>query len=397
MKNEPQLKKNSNGLLLSMSFKISMALVLTIIIGVITIMVLIETQNTTSLNNTTLKVNNIKSDVSQIYTPKKIVSTPSKGTMMPIELKNKDETVLPQKKIAVEIKDTIKYWTAPNIASLSKNHDKDLILYGKDLIVHTSKYFGENGKIAKKATNGMNCQNCHLSAGTKVFGNNYGAVASTYPKYRARSGTIEDVSKRVNDCFERSLNGKTLDLNSREMQGIIAYINWLGKDVPHGLKPIGTGFKDLELLHRAASIERGKDIYGSKCISCHQLNGDGVRNLKDKNFIYPPLWGDKSYNDGAGLYRISNFAKFVKYNMPFGVTHNSPQLKDEEAWDVAAFVNSQPRPKKRMTEDWPKIEEKPFDYPFGPYIDSFNEIQHKYGPFKPIQDQIKELKKITQK
>lgn len=371
MKNESQLKKNSNVSPLSMVFKINMVFVSTMIIGVITIVVLIETKNTTSSNNTIPKVNNTKLDGSEIAAFKEIVSTPSK--------------------------DTTKYWTAPNIKSLPKNHDKDLILYGKDLIVHTSKYFGENGKIAKKATNGMNCQNCHLSAGTKVFGNNYGAVASTYPKYRARSGTIEGISKRVNDCFERSLNGKALDLNSREMQGIIAYINWLGKDVPHGIKPIGTGFKDLELLHRAASIKRGKDIYSSKCISCHQLNGGGVRNLKDKTFIYPPLWGDNSYTDGAGLYRISNFAKFVKYNMPFGVTHNSPQLKDEEAWDVAAFVNSQPRPKKRITEDWPKIEEKPFDYPFGPYIDRFSEIQHKYGPFKPIQDQIKSLQKNSSK
>lgn len=80
-------------------------------------------------------------------------------------------------------------------------------------------------------TNGMNCQNCHLDAGTKVWGNNYGSVFSTYPKYRPRSGKEEDIYKRINDCFERSLNGKALALNSKEMQAIKAYIEYVGKDV----------------------------------------------------------------------------------------------------------------------------------------------------------------------
>jgi thiosulfate dehydrogenase len=29
-------------------------------------------------------------------------------------------------------------------------------------------------------------------------------------------------------------------------------------------------------------------------------------------------------------------------------------LSNEEAWDVAAFINSQPRPIKRFTQDWQK-------------------------------------------
>ena len=65
-------------------------------------------------------------------------------------------------------------------------------------------------------------------------------------------------------------------------------------------------------------------------------------------------------------------------------SHNIPALTDEECWDVAAFVNSQPRPKKDLTGDWPNIAKKPIDHPFGPYADGFSEEQHKYGPFKPI-------------
>jgi thiosulfate dehydrogenase len=104
-----------------------------------------------------------------------------------------------------------------------------------------------------------------------------------------------------------------------------------------------------------------------------------------KSYTYPPLWGAHSYNNGAGLYRISNFAGYVKYNMPQGTTYDKPQLTDEEAWDVAAYVNSMPRPVKDLSKDWPKLEKKPFDHPFGPYADPFSEKQHKYGPYKPIK------------
>jgi thiosulfate dehydrogenase len=97
------------------------------------------------------------------------------------------------------------------------------------------------------------------------------------------------------------------------------------------------------------------------------------------------LWGKNSYNVGAGIYQLSKFAGYIKNNMPFGVTFTNPQLTVEQAWDVAAFVNSQPRPPKNLSMDWPDIAAKPLDYPFGPYSDSFSEKQHKYGPFAPIR------------
>jgi thiosulfate dehydrogenase len=283
-------------------------------------------------------------------------------------------------------------WKAPDIASLEGSPDKEKILYGKDLIAITAEYFGPNGKVKKNATNGMNCQNCHLDAGTRPFGNNYASVFSTYPRYRGRSGTIEDIYKRVNDCFERSLNGEPLDTNSKEMQAMVAYINWLGKDVPKGEKAAGSGLKDLAFLDRAADPGKGKIGYEAKCQSCHMANGEGQINPEKTAYTFPPLWGSNSYNDGAGLFRISTFAKYIKYNMPLGATHSNTMLSDEEAWDIAAFVNSQPRPKKDISKDWPKIEEKPIDHPFGPFADGFDEKQHKYGPFQPIADARKKNK-----
>jgi len=294
---------------------------------------------------------------------------------------------------AIASKEKELYWHAPDESTLDDNPDKELILYGRDIIAHTAEYYGPKGKLFIASTNGMNCQNCHLDAGTKVYGNNYSAVASTYPKFRARSGGMENIYKRINDCFERSLNGKALDTASKEMQSMVLYIKWLGKDVKKGEKPEGSGFKDLAFLDRAADPEKGKLVYVGKCQSCHQTNGQGLMNGDNTAYTYPPLWGPNSYNDGAGLYRIINFAKYAKSNMPLGASHNATQLNDEEAWDIAAFVNSQPRPTKDIKKDWPKIEDKPIDHPFGPFADGFSESQHKYGPFKPIIEKREAIKK----
>ena len=275
------------------------------------------------------------------------------------------------------------YWKAPDVESITDAQLRGVVSYGKELIAHTSKYLGPNGSVLQ-ISNGLNCQNCHLDAGTKVWGNNYGSVASLYPKFRARSGAIENIYKRVNDCFQRSLNGSVLDTNGNEMQAIKAYINFLGSNVDKGKKAEGSGFKDLAYLDRAANPEIGKSVYINKCQSCHQENGQGVFNADKSEYIYPALWGEHSFNDGAGLYRISNFAKYVKYNMPQGVNYQNPMLSDEEAWDVAAYVISRNRPHINVPKDWPDISKKPIDHPFAPYIDSFTSNQHKFGPFKPI-------------
>jgi len=283
-------------------------------------------------------------------------------------------------------------WIAPDTTTIQAGSEGDLVRYGRNLIAHTSEYLGPNGKVLP-ISNGMNCQNCHLDAGTKPFGNNYSAVASTYPKIRARSGKSESIERRVNDCFERSLNGEALDSSSHEMRAIVAYMQWLGSDVEKGKLPTGSGIVELAFLDRAASPENGRIVYEQKCVSCHGNSGEGMPNPDGKNYLYPPLWGSGSYNRGAGLYRLSRFAGYVKANMPLGATYDAPQLTDEEAWDVAAYVNSMYRPSRDLSKDWPDITKKPIDHPFGPFADGFEEEQHKLGPFKPIQEKRKELAK----
>ena len=274
-------------------------------------------------------------------------------------------------------------WLAPDTAAIPYDEEGRMIRYGRDLIVHTSYYLGPKGTVMN-ISNGMNCQNCHLEAGTKPFGNNYGAVASTYPKFRPRSGGLESIEKRVNDCLVRSLNGNSLDSLSKEMRAIVAYIKWLGKDTRKGEKVPGAGLVEVAWLARAANPIKGKMIYIQKCQICHGFSGEGQRLTADSHYIYPPLWGENSFNTGAGLYRISNFTRYIRANMPNGATFENPILTVEDAWDVAAYVVSLPRPVKKFNQDWPKIALKPVDLPFGPYADNFSEEQHKYGPFEEI-------------
>lgn len=275
-------------------------------------------------------------------------------------------------------------WTAPDPAAISDSEEGKSIRYGRDLIIRTSAFIGPSGSLSKKA-NGMNCQNCHLEAGTKPYGNNFGSVASMYPKFRARSGSFETIERRVNDCFQRSLNGAPLDSSSVEMKSIVAYIRWVGKDVPKGQRAKGSGLPEMKWLSRAADRHMGKISYRKNCSVCHGAEGEGQKNLTDGTYLYPPLSGANSFNTAAGLYRISNFAKYIYANMPHGATYDHPVLTEQESWDIAAYVLSMPRVKKAFIADWPKLETKPVDHPFGPYADNFSEEQHKYGPFAPIE------------
>lgn len=272
-------------------------------------------------------------------------------------------------------------WTAPDSSTIPNNEEGKRIRYGKALVSHTAAFLGPEGSVMQ-ITNGMNCQNCHLESGTKYFGNNYAGVSSTYPKFRARSGSIESVEKRVNDCIQRSLNGKPLAEQSEELKSFVAYIKWVGSQVPKDSIPKGTGIATPEMMKRPADPVKGAVVFEQNCTRCHGNNGEGMRIAGSKEWLYPPLAGSDSYNSGAGLFRLSRFAGYVKFNMPNDLaTAEKPYLTDEQCWDVAAYVNSLPRPGFDLSADWPDISKKPFDHPFGPFSDNKSEKEHKYGPW----------------
>ena len=194
----------------------------------------------------------------------------------------------------------------------------------------------------------------------------------------------------------RSMNGRALPDDAPEMRAMVAYVEFLSTGVPPGQQVPGLGAGKMKELARAADPERGRAVYARSCAACHKPDGAGVprdRGALQLGYMLPPLWGPDSYNDGAGMARLINFANFVHFNMPHGADYLNPQLTPEQAWDVAAYVLSQPRPHRAgLEKDFPDLLSKPVDAAYGPYADGFSEKQHKYGPFGPILDAIKRLK-----
>lgn len=259
-----------------------------------------------------------------------------------------------------------------------------LAKYGHRLITETYALIGPDTKKGITG-NRLACSSCHLNAGTKLYAAPYVGLSAVFPIYIGRENKVESLEERINGCLERSMNGRAIDVNSEEMRGMITYIKHLSKNVAVGTRLKGQGFVDFKAPDRAANPKEGALVYQKHCVSCHAVDGQGVRGSegnREGGFVFPPLWGNDSYNDGAGMARVLTAAKFIKGNMPLGVTHDSPVLSDEEAYDVAAYINSQLRPVKDGKEnDYPNLAKKPKDCAYPPYADNISQQQHKYGPF----------------
>ena len=274
-----------------------------------------------------------------------------------------------------------------DVSKLDDDLNSEMIKYGYALIAETYKYIGpENGNPKMIYTgNNLSCKNCHLDAGTKPFAAPYLGVTARFPQYRGRENTIGSIEERINGCMERSMNGKKLPTDSKEMRAMVSYMSWLGKDIPAGHKVKGAGFAKIEIPDRAVDLENGKKVYDAQCIACHGEDGAGVKNGNGLGYTYPPLWGDDTYNHGAGMNRVLTAAAFIKGNMPFGATADNPMISDENAYDVAGYIDSKQRPMKANTEvDYPDLKRKPVSTPYGPWDDDFSAEQHKFGPFPPI-------------
>ncbi len=283
-------------------------------------------------------------------------------------------------------------WPTPNVDALPPGAWKDTVLYGRTIFSETFQIIGPEvaNPSMRYAGNNLACQNCHLQGGTQQYGLPMIGVYGLFPMYIGRENEVRTLEERINGCMERSMNGRALPESSREMKALVAYLKFLSTGVPVGTAVKGRGAPALPLLSRAADPARGAAVFTQRCIVCHQANGQGIRlgRLGDaKGYLYPPLWGPDSFNDGAGMHRLITSANFVHANMPFGTHYDAPVLSVAEAWDVAAFVNSQPRPARAHLErDYPDLSRKPVDAPFPPFADAFPLEQHRLGPFGPMID-----------
>jgi thiosulfate dehydrogenase len=220
------------------------------------------------------------------------------------------------------------------VATVATPAADDLVGYGKKLVAQT---FAEIGPDTTKpfAGNRLACQNCHLDAGSSHAGIPLIGVAKGYPKFSTRSGRVISLAERIDECMTRSMNGKPLTEGSREMAAFLAYIGSL--DGPPAVQAPAAPEPPAP-----AGAERGAEVYARTCAVCHQPHGLGLR--AGMGYQFPPLWGPDSFNDGAGMDRFDRAVVFIQQNMPRGVDPEHPQLTLQEAWDVAAFLKSRPRP-----------------------------------------------------
>lgn len=241
-------------------------------------------------------------------------------------------------------------FVVPDFQDIPNNQHGESIKRGKHYLENTFE------TLPKFVGAKMNCTHCHLNSGTTQFAGPWVGVAARFPQYRSRSAKVDTLADRVNDCFERSLNGKRLPENGEPMTDIISYMTWLSKGYQIGGDIEGSGMPKL-VLDQTPDLAKGKIVYQTKCANCHQQEGQGLFADNGK-VIYPPLWGSKSFNVGAGMARLHTAAGFVKKNMPLGQGNS---LTDEDAWNVAAYFATQPRPDfKKKLKDWVKGD-KPID------------------------------------
>ena len=281
-------------------------------------------------------------------------------------------------------------WRAPDADALPAGIWKDAVLYGRRLFVETPGLIGPEAADPRLrfAGNNLSCQSCHLVAGTQAFALPMVGVYAAFPAYMARENEVRTIEDRIEGCMERSMNGRPLPLEGREMKAMVSYLQFLSTGRPVGQGTEGRGTPALALLDRAADVEKGRAVYAATCQACHQADGQGLRRGRKGDgagYLYPPLWGPDSFNDGAGMHRLISSANFIRANMPLGTTYRAPVLRVEDAWDVAAYINSQPRPARAHLDlDYPDRSKKPVDAPFPPFPDRFPLEQHRLGPFRAI-------------
>ncbi|MEO8006335.1 MAG: c-type cytochrome [Betaproteobacteria bacterium] len=254
-------------------------------------------------------------------------------------------------------------FTPPPDAAIPAGPYGDLVRLGQNIFEDTAKYAGEYSR------NGLSCRNCHLDRGRAASSGPMWAAYVHYPEYRKKDGLVNTMQMRIQGCFRYSQNGVVPAADSREVTALLTYFHWLATGLPVGIKPKAVGYPRLVAPQQAPNLQRGSKVYAANCALCHGEDGQG--RSSQGRVVFPPLWGPRSFNWGAGMHQVDMAAAFIKSNMPYGAGNT---LGDQDAWDVAAYMNSRPRPQDpRFADSAEKTREKyhaspEFDY-YGREID----------------------------
>lgn len=221
----------------------------------------------------------------------------------------------------------------------------EIIKLGRELVEQTNKHPLSKPYVG----NALTCSSCHLKAGTVPYAASFLGTAAAYPAWSPREKRVITLEDRVLNCFMRSQNGIRPPKGSKVSIAITAYITWLstGSTIKmNPAKPLGPNHvRPLKIKREQANATRGADLYNNQCVDCHGKAGQGTEEG-------PPVWGDNSYNAGAGFSRNDKLAAWLKVAMPLDDTN----LTEQESLDIAAYINSYPRPRFILKEHLPKPE-----------------------------------------
>lgn len=224
-------------------------------------------------------------------------------------------------------------FTPPSAASLPDTEFGKVVRQGEQIFLHTPQMAG------KFVGNDLNCASCHLDAGRRPDSAPMWAAYVLYPAYRAKNEHVNTLAERLQGCFRFSMNGKAPAADDPTLTALQTYMFWLASKAPTGVALEGQGYRKLPAPAQPADYVRGKAVYAQYCAVCHGADGQGQKN--GEHPVFPALWGPDSFNWGAGMHQIGNAAGFIKANMPLG---QAGMLNDQEAWDVAYFMNAHERP-----------------------------------------------------
>jgi len=283
----------------------------------------------------------------------------------------------------------------PALDALSGHENAELIRYGIQVLDKTVLTIGPKVSDLKKrfSGNSLNCSSCHLKGGTGLPGTKYDAIpfsnmVNDYPQFRGRGMSIVSAEMRINGCMTRSMgNGRSLPSDSREMLGMLAYFDWLAEGTQKDQAMKGTNLPKIDLPNRRANVQAGEKVYKAKCLACHGADALGMKApeyAQTGNYVFPPLAGEDSFNDGAGMSRLIKATQFIHANMPLGAISSQPQLSVDDAYDVAAYMLSLQRPHRDgRDKDFPDPDFRPADYPVPGYFgdDSDALKRAKLGPY----------------
>lgn len=239
-----------------------------------------------------------------------------------------------QLKIPPAAKHPNSYFRPPQQSELPDNAYGKMVMDGYALFVDTKR------QAPQFVGNGLNCTNCHLDQGKLANSAPLWGAYPMYPAYRKKNDKVNTFAERLQGCFQFSMNGGTPPAaDSREITALSVYAYWLSTKAPVGVELPGRGYPQVSEPAGGYDLVRGAAVYQAHCALCHGNEGQGQKVGTD--YVMPPLWGKDSYNWGAGMHRINTAASFIKHNMPLG---KPGSLSDEQAWDVAAYVNTHERP-----------------------------------------------------